>query len=286
MATDHDTLSVRLVNCQKACKKCDDCRPCSRCVKYGIENNCVDSSRKERRKGVKRGPYRATPSTSRDLPDTEDSWTPDSERSVRTRRPVNYREAKDISDEEEEREEEEGTTYGNQGLSKSSTRLHPKLHKASASERHAALFKMVLSMMHGDMIVSADHPKLLDLAAICSEMYEMEFAQRQQRPPLDQRPQSKLDLSTSLNINYELDRAENNRTPGPIEFIKRDVPSPPGTPLALKIQPNQLSHSSNSPHQSSVAAPSAYYSPSTIPAIIATTTPHVLHSYAHYGSTF
>ncbi|EAU88431.2 hypothetical protein CC1G_05197 [Coprinopsis cinerea okayama7 len=45
-------------NCQKACKKCDDARPCLRCVKYGISEECVDSQRKERKKGVKRGPYK------------------------------------------------------------------------------------------------------------------------------------------------------------------------------------------------------------------------------------
>ncbi|KAF9532396.1 hypothetical protein CPB83DRAFT_847787 [Crepidotus variabilis] len=45
-------------NCQKACKKCDDARPCLRCVKYGISDECVDSQRKERRRGVKRGPYK------------------------------------------------------------------------------------------------------------------------------------------------------------------------------------------------------------------------------------
>ncbi|KAJ4464508.1 hypothetical protein C8J55DRAFT_529925 [Lentinula edodes] len=44
-------------NCQKACKKCDDARPCLRCIKYGIPFECIDSQRKERKKGVKRGPY-------------------------------------------------------------------------------------------------------------------------------------------------------------------------------------------------------------------------------------
>jgi hypothetical protein len=46
------------VNCQKACKKCDDGRPCQRCVKYGLTETCIDSVRKERKKGVKRGPYK------------------------------------------------------------------------------------------------------------------------------------------------------------------------------------------------------------------------------------
>ncbi|KAG0735183.1 hypothetical protein G6F23_011776 [Rhizopus arrhizus] len=45
-------------NCQKACKKCDDARPCPRCMKYGIADTCVNSVRKERKKGIKRGPYK------------------------------------------------------------------------------------------------------------------------------------------------------------------------------------------------------------------------------------
>ncbi|KAJ3754974.1 hypothetical protein EV360DRAFT_86335 [Lentinula raphanica] len=44
-------------NCQKACKKCDDARPCLRCINYGIPTECVDSQRKGRKKGIKRGPY-------------------------------------------------------------------------------------------------------------------------------------------------------------------------------------------------------------------------------------
>ncbi|CEG63394.1 Putative Potential fungal zinc cluster transcription factor [Rhizopus microsporus] len=46
------------VNCQKACKKCDDGRPCQRCIKLGLTDTCVNSPRKERKKGLKRGPYR------------------------------------------------------------------------------------------------------------------------------------------------------------------------------------------------------------------------------------
>ncbi|KAF8185058.1 hypothetical protein K438DRAFT_1937206 [Mycena galopus ATCC 62051] len=45
--------------CQKSCKKCDQARPCLRCVKYGFgPEECVDSQRKERKKGAKRGPYK------------------------------------------------------------------------------------------------------------------------------------------------------------------------------------------------------------------------------------
>ncbi|KAI8339065.1 hypothetical protein BC941DRAFT_512299 [Chlamydoabsidia padenii] len=46
------------VNCQKACKKCDDGRPCQRCIKYGLVDTCTNSVRKERKKGIKRGPYK------------------------------------------------------------------------------------------------------------------------------------------------------------------------------------------------------------------------------------
>lgn len=45
-------LSVRYqTNRRKACKKCDDVRPCQRCLKYSVV--CVDTTgRKERRKGI------------------------------------------------------------------------------------------------------------------------------------------------------------------------------------------------------------------------------------------
>ncbi|KAF7721025.1 hypothetical protein EC973_005550 [Apophysomyces ossiformis] len=46
------------VNCQKACKRCDEGRPCQRCVKLGLTATCRNSPRKERQKGVKRGPYK------------------------------------------------------------------------------------------------------------------------------------------------------------------------------------------------------------------------------------
>jgi hypothetical protein len=47
-----------VANCQKACKKCEDIRPCPRCVRAGLSDTCVSSVRKERVKGVKRGPYK------------------------------------------------------------------------------------------------------------------------------------------------------------------------------------------------------------------------------------
>ncbi|KAI9253266.1 hypothetical protein EDC94DRAFT_651310 [Helicostylum pulchrum] len=52
------------VNCQKACKKCDEGRPCQRCIKLGITDTCFNSPRKERKKGFKRGPYRKKSTTS------------------------------------------------------------------------------------------------------------------------------------------------------------------------------------------------------------------------------
>ncbi|KAI8987554.1 hypothetical protein BDF20DRAFT_273512 [Mycotypha africana] len=42
----------------ETCKKCDDGRPCNRCIKLGLTATCRDSDRKERKKGVKRGPYK------------------------------------------------------------------------------------------------------------------------------------------------------------------------------------------------------------------------------------
>ncbi|KAF8178544.1 hypothetical protein K438DRAFT_1938654 [Mycena galopus ATCC 62051] len=52
-------VKIACTKCQKACKKCDQARPCLRCVKYRFRpEECVDSQRKERRKGTKRGPYK------------------------------------------------------------------------------------------------------------------------------------------------------------------------------------------------------------------------------------
>ncbi|ORX64022.1 hypothetical protein BCR32DRAFT_273259 [Anaeromyces robustus] len=50
-------VKVACVNCQKACKKCDDARPCPRCIRRGLESTCVDIERKPRKTGTKRGPY-------------------------------------------------------------------------------------------------------------------------------------------------------------------------------------------------------------------------------------
>ncbi|KAL2916892.1 hypothetical protein HK105_203671 [Polyrhizophydium stewartii] len=40
------------VNCQRACKKCDDNRPCGRCTRLGIQATCADSARKERSRTI------------------------------------------------------------------------------------------------------------------------------------------------------------------------------------------------------------------------------------------
>ena len=63
-------------NCQKACKKCDDARPCLRCVKYGIAEECVDSQRKERQKGIKRGPYKKRDGKSESLSPLSPPFSP------------------------------------------------------------------------------------------------------------------------------------------------------------------------------------------------------------------
>ncbi|KZS96210.1 hypothetical protein SISNIDRAFT_547688 [Sistotremastrum niveocremeum HHB9708] len=68
-------------NCATACKRCDNARPCERCKKYGIEATCQDSARKERKKGVKRGPYKRKSKVSNsgfDDPNSnpEGDWSP------------------------------------------------------------------------------------------------------------------------------------------------------------------------------------------------------------------
>ncbi|ORY30198.1 hypothetical protein BCR39DRAFT_587988 [Naematelia encephala] len=50
-------VRIACTHCQKACKRCSNTRPCERCLKYGLKD-CVDSTRKPRKTGVKRGPYK------------------------------------------------------------------------------------------------------------------------------------------------------------------------------------------------------------------------------------
>ncbi|KAF9459667.1 hypothetical protein BDZ94DRAFT_1239046 [Collybia nuda] len=51
-------VKMACTNCAAACKRCDEHRPCERCTKYGVADTCKDGQRKERKKGIKRGPYK------------------------------------------------------------------------------------------------------------------------------------------------------------------------------------------------------------------------------------
>lgn len=51
-------FKFQCTNCAAACKRCDEARPCERCIKYGLADQCLDGVRKERKKGIKRGPYK------------------------------------------------------------------------------------------------------------------------------------------------------------------------------------------------------------------------------------
>ncbi|GBB98246.1 hypothetical protein RclHR1_03180011 [Rhizophagus clarus] len=55
--TKREQVKCACVNCQKSRKKCDDKRPCQRCIDLNITETCKDSIRKAR-KSIKRGPYK------------------------------------------------------------------------------------------------------------------------------------------------------------------------------------------------------------------------------------
>ncbi|KAF8528511.1 hypothetical protein BU17DRAFT_61173 [Hysterangium stoloniferum] len=50
-------VKIACTNCATACKRCDETRPCERCIKYGMSESCRDGIRKERERGVLRGRY-------------------------------------------------------------------------------------------------------------------------------------------------------------------------------------------------------------------------------------
>ncbi|KTW32550.1 uncharacterized protein T551_00035 [Pneumocystis jirovecii RU7] len=58
------------VNCQKSNKKCDEARPCSRCIKHNLFDSCINSKRKKRQKGIKRGPYKRRNKITQDKAET------------------------------------------------------------------------------------------------------------------------------------------------------------------------------------------------------------------------
>lgn len=51
-------VKIACIHCKKSCKKCDEQRPCQRCVRIGFSMNCIDAPRKIRKRGFKRGPYK------------------------------------------------------------------------------------------------------------------------------------------------------------------------------------------------------------------------------------
>ncbi|KAI0228719.1 hypothetical protein L0F63_005440, partial [Massospora cicadina] len=51
-------VKIACSSCKASCKKCDEARPCIRCVSRGLGDTCRDSERKVRVKGTRRGPYR------------------------------------------------------------------------------------------------------------------------------------------------------------------------------------------------------------------------------------
>lgn len=70
-------VKTACTNCADACKRCDEGRPCERCLKLNIGESCKDSQRKERKKGIKRGPYKRKNKTNSDSTPSESSeWAP------------------------------------------------------------------------------------------------------------------------------------------------------------------------------------------------------------------
>lgn len=52
--TRRSQVKVACVACRKACKKCDEVRPCTRCSNAGLGSQCVDAPRRDRKKYKKK----------------------------------------------------------------------------------------------------------------------------------------------------------------------------------------------------------------------------------------
>ncbi|KAH0578174.1 hypothetical protein H2248_004049 [Termitomyces sp. 'cryptogamus'] len=65
-------VKIACTNCANVSKRCDESRPCQRCIKLGLSETCFDVQRKERQKGIKRGPYKSK----KKLPPASDAERP------------------------------------------------------------------------------------------------------------------------------------------------------------------------------------------------------------------
>ena len=289
-----------LVNCQRACKKCDDSRPCIRCVKYGVEESCTNSSRKERKRGVRRGPYKASKLAASDSPVSDSSallsvasssplalsasnsavataaaaggaastgafssspcggghychqYSSDSaDRPVRSsrKRRINYREAvppHDSPDAPLADHRGEASGYRDEThWSEARPGRRPKettdpRDRSGRLRAHAPLFNMVLSAMQGELMLSPDQPSILELAAICTEVLDIERNHPEKlvigstAAPVtlpEPSPPPSLPATDAMMRSFEEDRRYHNSTPLPA-FVPRDVPTPPNPPMA------------------------------------------------------
>lgn len=102
---------------------------------------------------------------------------------------------------------------------------------------------MVLSAMQGDLILPPDQPSILELAAICTEVLDIERNHPEKLLIGNSTPPVALPSPPTADVmrRYEEDRFFHNSTPLPA-FVPRDVPTPPNTPLAIPAK----SASSNS----------------------------------------
>lgn len=214
----------------------------------------MNSSRKERKKGTRRGMYRAVSPQDSSSVDSEDiTWALAKEltreRSTRHKKHINYKEGlEDVSD-----PNANGNEYGHDDYEDSDddseTEDSDDVISGSGPMRklHQPLFKMVLDIMHGDVSVPSDQPKLWDLAAVCTEIIELEKQEYHQ-----------------MQLRSEQDRQYSSKSPLPPIFIRRDAPSPPNTPISLKSLPSPHVQGSPPPpafvhHQFIMTTPSDYY---------------------------
>lgn len=207
------------VNCQRACKKCDDMRPCSRCVKYGMAATCVDSARKERRRGVSITSGSPSETSGRRTPQPR-SMTPS----------VGAAKAGIVTDEEEEDydgEEEEEDNWSQSATS------DPNSLKIRLQKRPAA------SGQQRTRPRSNTDPALFkELVSLCADEWE-ELEHQDHAPPPSVLIQTT--NSTKVDAHFEpvqfpeenaAERSQHNATPA--VATHELIPTPPETPNTLK----------------------------------------------------
>lgn len=229
------------VNCQKACKKCDDGRPCTRCLRYNLASTCRNSTRKQRKRMGNRGKGRPEqqiksteqPSTQRAIQLTRES-RPEQEWSLDPNRP------RVVLDQQQK--QQQTASFDPQRVSSIAAKLTeivriPTHHHWRTSSEFAVkelFFNSQFSSLHFVCSFFRSRQQLLtcsDSVATTGSMLQLLDHRQQQKMNCSIENDRKISNGHGLAIKSLVD-LENDASRRPETLLR--IPTPPMTPVQLQ----------------------------------------------------